>query len=201
MKKNIFTLIVAAAFVALNGFAGNDAVPFVRKMLFVGLKDGYFSSDYYTGDQIAENFAVSPEAMDEFINGAFYDAFENVAGKKNLHLTVCDERAKRITADLLYDYDGDVLYSNLSKIDEKEYRDVLQQAQAEYLLVFDQYYIKKEGYPYDNFAHIFHYSVYDASKNKVYDGHYRFTAFDLGTLPMLQKQIKKAADKCIRSIQ
>ncbi|MDR1602379.1 MAG: hypothetical protein LBS42_08130 [Tannerella sp.] len=201
MKKKVFALIIATVFGASNMYAGNDAVPAVRKILFVGLKNGYFSSDYYTGDQIAENFDVPPDAMDEFINGEFYGAFEDVAMKKNLRLTVCDEKARVVISDLQYDYDGDVLYSNLSKIDEKEYRDVLQQAQAEYLLVFDQYYIKKEVYPYDNFAHIFHYSVYDASKNKVYDGHYRFSAFDLGTLSMLQKQIKKAADKCIRSIQ
>jgi hypothetical protein len=200
MRNNLLVFVIMAAFATSNGFAGNDT-PALRKILFVGLKGCYFSSDYYTGDQIAENFDVAPDAVDEFINDEFYGAFRDVAGKKNLHLSLCDEAAAQMISSLRYDYDGDVLYSNLSDIDEQEYRSVLQRSQAEYMLVIDQYYIKKEIYPYDSFTHMIHCSVYDASKNKVYDGHYRFTAFDLGSLPLLQKQIKKAADKCIRNIR
>jgi hypothetical protein len=193
--------MLATALTAPDGRAENEkTIPSVRRILFVGLKDCYLSSDYYTGDQIAETFDVAPGTMDEVVNSEFYGAFSEAAGKRSLSLTACDDAAQEMISDLQYDYDGDVLYSNLSEIDENLYRSVLEQAQAEYMLVIDQYYIKKEIYPYDNFAHTFHYSVYDTSKNKIYDGHYRFTAFDLGTLSMLQKQMRKAADKCIRNI-
>ena len=202
MKNKFFAFVFMAAFVSLNGLAGNDADPALRGILFVGLKGCYFSSDYYTGDQIAANFDVEPDAVDEFINHEFYDAFKDGAGKKNLYLSAYnDETAAQVISSLRYAYDGDVLYSNLSDIDEKEYRNILQQAQAGYMLVIDQYYIRKEVYPYDNFTHMFHYSVYDASKNKVYDGHYHFVAFDLGALSLLQKQMRKAADKCIRNMR
>ncbi|MDR2120903.1 MAG: hypothetical protein LBP64_08555 [Tannerella sp.] len=200
MRNTFFAFVVVAAFAGLRAFAGDDTAPATRIILFAGLKGCYFSSDYYTADRIAENFGVATDATDEFINREFYNAFADAAVKQSLRLSACDDAAARLVAGLRYDYDGDVLYSNLSEIDEEEYRRVMQDAQAAYLLVIDQYYIKKEVYPYDSFTHMFHYSVYDASKARVYDGHYRFVAFDLGTLPLLQKQIRKAADKCLRSI-
>lgn len=217
MKKIVLTLwAVAALATVLHGegrerergsnpgrssAAVSTSAPANSSILFVGVKDYNVSSNYYTKDQIADHFNVPESEVEEFFNETFYTVFNEAVAKKSLRLANCDETASQIVSHLDYDYQDGVLCSDLSGVDEAEYRNTLKQSGAQYLLVCDQYYVEKVGYPYDNFAHILHYSVFNASREKVYDGRFQYAALDLGNSDLLEKQLRKAADKFLKTIR
>lgn len=202
MKKLILYLLFLL--LASNGFSygneGKSETVSNSSILFVGIKDYNLWSNYYTDDQIAENFKVKKEEVVDFFNQMFYQAFNDVASKKGFQLTTSGESVEVVCNNLIFDSKNDIVYSNISGINEKEYKTMLSELNTTLMLVLDQYYVKKEGYPYDNFSHILHYSVYDSSRNKVYDGNYQYVALDLGNSAMIQKQMRKAAGIFIKNI-
>lgn len=204
MKKMLFTLILAALAVCgrAEGREGGSApAPEASSILFVGVKPYNVSSNYYTKDQIADYLRVPESDVENHFNDLFCRAFNEIAGRRNLRITACDETTVPIAACLTYELEDDgILYSDLSITDPTEYRQALERSGAAYLLVCDQYRVQKVEYPYENFAHIFHYSVFDTAGEKIYDGRYQYAALDLGSMDMLEKQLRRAAEKFVKAV-
>jgi hypothetical protein len=206
MKKMLFTMILAGLVVC--GWAegregresGNAPAPEAASILFVGVKEYNVSSNYYTKDQIAAYFNVPECDVEKQFNELFREAFGEIAGRRNLRVTAADETAETIVSCLTYAYEDGILSSDLAITDPAEYRQALERSGAAYLLVCDQYQVRKEVHPYENFAHIFHYSVFDTTGEKVYDGKYQYAALDLGNTDMLEKQLRKAADRFVKTV-
>ena len=94
-----------------------------------------------------------------------------------------------------FQYSGDEISSDISELKNEEYSKILTSASANYMLVFDQYNVRHEGYPYNNYSNIIKFSIYDQNKNKVYEGRHQFATLDKVDLNTLKKQLKRAASK------
>lgn len=203
MKKMLFTLILTTA--ATCGWAeGNNetreatAPAEASSVLFVGVKEYNVSSNYYTKDQLAEYLSVAESEVETRFNDLFREAFGEAAGRRNLRIDACGEASSSILSNIAYESEDGVTHSALTLTDEAAR--AIENAGARYVLVCDQYRIQKVEFPYENFAHIVHYSLFDTAGAKVYDGQYQYAALDLGDTEMLARQLRRAADRFVREV-
>lgn len=64
----------------------------------------------------------------------------------------------------------------------------------------DTYELSELGYPYHNFSHVIHYSIYNESKEKIYSDSYRFATFSKMSSKDIQNQFKKLSKKILNKI-
>lgn len=210
MKKRVLLSVIVLTVFSVNSFAADkskdaaakEEVKSKNSVLFVGVQPQNLLSNCFSPAQMAENFSVAQTEVESCLNREIYTAFREAAVKANLDIATPDaQTAEGLSDRLEYEYKGDEMNCNLANLDNEEYRTVLHKFGAGYLLVVDQYYVKQEGYPYNNYSHILNYSVYDASRNKVFSDRYQFATLDMGSREQIFKQVKKAAGKFIRTIE
>lgn len=205
MNRKLLSLVVcvicsaSALFASENRTKRNDsdganaAADKKTTIVFVGIESRSLpplDRDYFEMDE-AE--------IETSLNRIMFDAFSEAMAKKKCTLIACSDEQAEIIGSGLDFVDADSQYyertSDISACDEDRFREMLAESEAQYLLVIDQYDVRKEGYPYNNFAHILRYSVYDRNKNKVFNGRHQFAMLDAVEANTLAKQSQKAAGK------
>ena len=77
---------------------------------------------------------------------------------------------------------------------------VLDNADADYLLVLNQHYLKWQDQPLRTLFHIVSYTLFDKDKNEVYRGNNFFTCMNLENPDKLRKSSRKSSSKIASTI-
>ena len=82
----------------------------------------------------------------------------------------------------------------------EELQKVLDNADADYLLVLNQHYLKWQDQPLRTLFHIVSYTLFDKDKNEVYRGNNFFTCMNLENPDKLRKSSRKSSSKIASTI-
>ena len=175
----------------------------VIRVAFLGVDINNLRSNYLGDDVIAEKFSADEDSINVAFNQDFFEALRKNGSKKGKYDFVycCHTNNKNFLDRITYKEEGDEMYSDISEITQEDFNAVIDNAHADFMVLIDQYYIKKEGYPYHNYSHIINYSVFNKDKIKVSKGCYRFTSIEMEKLDDYSKQFMKAADKLVAKIE
>ncbi len=192
-------LLVAQATFLWGKKGGNDNLQPSTQVLIIGLHDNV-KSNYYVKDMIAEETGIQPDSIDKQYN---HIIAQNIAEASS------NDQCKFIPASHNYDGmiekievtgEGEDCASSLSKISVEELQTALDQAQANYLLVLNQHYLKWQGQPMHTVFHMISYTLYDKNKKEVYSGNQYFTTMELEKPEKMKQVSKKSSSRIASSI-
>jgi hypothetical protein len=178
---------------------GKDAAAGVQRIAFLGIGNDNLHSNYFSDETIAQRMNVPEDSINEAFNRIFFETLSRASlkdGKTNM-VYCCPEEGQAIRESVKYTMSGDEMESDLSAVPQGELNGFLKKTSTAYVMLVDQYYIKREGYPYHNVSHIINYSVYDGSKKVVFRGRHRFSSLDMDDLGRYSKQFSKIAGKLL----
>ena len=185
-KIRIFTVMffLAVASIAANAKESKKEGDnyHAKQILIVGLHDNVKSNYFYNG-MIAENIAASV---------------------KNGDCKFIPANATQVTGQVLNEIkvngESEDCYSDLSAVPTEELQKVLDNADADYLLVLNQHYLKWQDQPLRTLFHIVSYTLFDKDKNEVYRGNNFFTCMNLENPDKLRKSSRKSSSKIASTI-
>ena len=182
-KIRIFTVMffLAVASIAANAKESKKEGDnyHAKQILIVGLHDNVKSNYFYNG-MIAEETGMNGDC--KFIPA----------------------NATQVTGQVLNEIkvngESEDCYSDLSAVPTEELQKVLDNADADYLLVLNQHYLKWQDQPLRTLFHIVSYTLFDKDKNEVYRGNNFFTCMNLENPDKLRKSSRKSSSKIASSI-
>ena len=201
-KIRIFTVMffLAVASIAANAKESKKEGDnyHAKQILIVGLHDNVKSNYFYNG-MIAEETGMKADSIDQTYNTIIA---ENIAATvKNGDSKFIPANATQETGQVLKENKVIVVcYSDLSAVPTDEVLNVLDIADADYLLVLNQHYLKWQDQPLRTLFHIVSYTLFDKDKNEVYRGNNFFTCMNLENPDKLRKSSRKSSSKIASSI-
>ena len=192
-KIRIFTVMffLAVASIAANAKESKKEGDnyHAKQILIVGLHDNVKSNYFYNG-MIAEETGMKADSIDQTYNTIIA---ENIAASvKNGDCKFIPANATQVT--------GQVLNEIKVNGESEDLQKVLDNADADYLLVLNQHYLKWQDQPLRTLFHIVSYTLFDKDKNEVYRGNNFFTCMNLENPDKLRKSSRKSSSKIASSI-
>ena len=192
-KIRIFTVMffLAVASIAANAKESKKEGDnyHAKQILIVGLHDNVKSNYFYNG-MIAEETGMKADSIDQTYNTIIA---ENIAASvKNGDCKFIPANATQVT--------GQVLNEIKVNGENEELQKVLDNADADYLLVLNQHYLKWQDQPLRTLFHIVSYTLFDKDKNEVYRGNNFFTCMNLENPDKLRKSSRKSSSKIASTI-
>lgn len=197
----LFTLAVMT--IAGNAKAGEreNNNYHAKQILIVGLHDNVKSNYFYNG-MIAEETGMKADSIDQTYNNIIA---ENIASAiKNSDCKFIPAQANQVSGQVLNEIkvngESEDCYSDLSGVSTDELQKVLDKADADYLLVLNQHYLKWQDQPLRTLFHIVSYTLFDKDKKEICRGNNFFTCMNLEKPDKLKKSSKKSSSKIASSI-
>lgn len=171
-KIRIFTVMffLAVASIAANAKESKKEGDnyHAKQILIVGLHDNVKSNYFYNG-MIAEETGMKADSIDQTYNTIIA---ENIAASvKNGDCKFIPANATQVTGQVLNEIkvngESEDCYSDLSAVPTEKLQKVLDNADADYLLVLNQHYLKWQDQPLRTLFHIVSYTLFDKDKNEV----------------------------------
>jgi hypothetical protein len=181
---------------------GKEADASVRRIAFVGVGAGNLHSNYFSDDMIAGKMNVPEDSINETFNRHFYEILNEACleEKKPDVVYCCFDDSKTILESVAYNRKGDEMESDFSGVPQELLNGFFEKTSTGCLVLIDQYYIKKEGYPYHNISHIITCSAYDRNGEVIFRGRHRFSSLDMEDFDQYAKQFSKIAHKLLAKI-
>ena len=204
-KIRIFTVMffLAVASIAANAKESKKEGDnyHAKQILIVGLHDNVKSNYFYNG-MIAEETGMKADSIDQTYNTIIA---ENIAASvKNGDCKFIPANATQVTGQVLNEIkvngESEDCSSDLSAVPTEELQKVLDNADADYLLVLNQHYLKWQDQPLRTLFHIVSYTLFDKDKNEVYRGNNFFTCMNLENPDKLRKSSRKSSSKIASTI-
>ena len=172
-----------------------------KQVLIVGLKDNVRSNYFYKG-MIAEETGMQADSVDFVYN---HIIAENIAGNtksKAYKFVLANEDS--IPADFFEEVkineNEEECASDLSSVPLDEMRKIMNDADADYLLVLNQHYLKWQDQPLRTLFHIVSYSLFDKDKKEIITGNNFFTCMNLEEPNKIRKMSKKSSVKIASNV-
>jgi hypothetical protein len=152
----------------------------MTKVLIIGFRDNV-KSNYYYNEVIARETGMQIDSIDHLYNAIIarniarstaYDRCQFISGT---HDQVYDRLAEKIAVK----GEGESCVSDLSGLSPGELQEVLEYADAQYLLVLNQHYLKWQYEPMRTVFHMVSYTLYDKDKKTIHTGSQYFTSMNL----------------------
>ena len=192
----LFTLAVMT--IAGNAKAGEreNNNYHAKQILIVGLHDNVKSNYFYNG-MIAEETGMKADSIDQTYNNIIA---ENIASAiKNSDCKFIPAQANQVSGQVLNEIkvngESEDCYSDLFGVSTDELQKVLDKADADYLLVLNQHYLKWQDQPLRTLFHIVSYTLFDKDKKEICRGNNFFTCMNLEKPDKLKKSSKKSSSK------
>jgi hypothetical protein len=171
------------------------------RILIVGLEDNV-KSNYFYNQLIAEETGMKADLIDAEYNSIIS---ENIAsGCRNSDYAFIPASANIIDGRILNEIkvlgESDESYSDISSLCGEELKAALEKANADYLLVLNQHYLKWEERPLRTLFHIVSYSLYDKNKNQIHNGNNFFTSMSLENPDRIRKISRKSTSKIASAV-
>lgn len=172
-----------------------------KQVLIVGLKDNVRSNYFYKG-MIAEETGMQADSVDFIYN---HIIAENIAGNtKNKACKFVLANENSIPADFFEEVkineNEEECASDLSSVPLDEMRKIMNDADADYLLVLNQHYLKWQDQPLRTLFHIVSYSLFDKDKKEIITGNNFFTCMNLEEPNKIRKMSKKSSVKIASNV-
>lgn len=204
VKSIVLGLFVMASVVAVKaeeagrGASGKNNA--VVKVLVVGLDN--VNSNYFPESMITEETGIPEDSIGETYNRIITD---------NIILANKDKGVAFISSENISDADqllGNVVvkgeneesYADVEHIDHKNYQQLMDEAQADYVLFLNQHYLKWQEKPLRTLFHFVSYSLYDKNQREVTKGNNYFTCMNLEKADRLTKASRKSSSKIASAI-
>ncbi len=204
VKSIVLGLFVMASVVAVKaeeavkGASGKNNA--VVKVLVVGLDN--VNSNYFPESMITEETGIPEDSIGETYNRIITD---------NIILANKDKGVAFISSENISDADqllGNVVvkgeneerYADVEQIDHKNYQQLMDEAQADYVLFLNQHYLKWQEKPLRTLFHFVSYSLYDKNQQEVTKGNNYFTCMNLEKTDRLTKASRKSSSKIASAI-
>jgi hypothetical protein len=176
---------------------GKEAV----QILIMGVRDNV-KSNFYDEDVISKETGIKIDSIDNKFNSIIAN---NIAGA--LPNSSCKFIAPsdgtlpaEITEKIEVEGDGENCISHMDKLSEMELKKTLGDAKADYLLVLNQHYLKRQEKPMRTVFHIVSYTLYDQNKKEVLTGHQYFTSMKLESSDKMKQMSRKSTSKIASSV-
>ena len=172
-----------------------------KHVLMLGLNDNV-KSNYFSKLTITEETGVKDGMIDREYNAIIMENIMASANSSCIFTPVSAEEASvnKWMGLIKVNGEGDECYSDVSLVPNDEYRNVLDVAGAEYLLVLNQHYLKWQDKPMITLFHIVSYTLFDKEKNEVYRGNSYFTSMNIEKSDKLRKISGKTSSRIASSV-
>jgi hypothetical protein len=173
-----------------------------QRIAFLGVGIDNLRSNYFSDEIIAGKMNVPEDSINETFNRHFYELLHDACLKSRKPNIVycCFDEGRTILESVTYSNKGDEMESDLSGVPQELLNGFFEKTSTGRLMLIDQYYIKKEGYPYHNVSHIITYSVYDRNRAVIFRGRHQFSSLDMEDFDNYTKQFSKIAQKLLAKI-
>lgn len=205
--KNFIQIILCIAVIcgnttfsqAKDGLKNEDGKGIISKqILIIGLNDN-IKSNYFYDEMIAEESGIKQDSLNIKYNNIITDNISSCS-KYKYFLSTNTFQYSKIIEKIKTKGEDEEKYSDISSIQTSELQSMLNQENAEYLLVLNQHYLKWQETPYRTIFHFISYSLFDKNKKEIYRGNNYFTCVNLGDAEQIKKMSKKCSAKIAESV-
>ncbi len=201
---NVLMQILLFSIVPVISWCKKGASPASGKepvqILILGLKDNV-KSNYYVKDMISEETGIWVDSIDLQFNHIIAHNIENFTDKSTCVFIRPDtERFASICNKISVSGEGENSSSDLSHVSREDLQEVLDQADADYLLVLNQHYLKWQEEPMRTVFHIVSYTLYNKDKERVYSGNQYFTSMKLENADKIKQLSRKSATRIASAV-
>lgn len=179
---------------------GNNNITSGKHILMLGLTDNV-RSNFFSKLMITEEMGVNEDMIDKEYNSIIMENIMTSANGTCKFIPVCAETsAPEWISMIRVEGEADKCYSDVSMVPSDDYRNVLDMAGAEYLLVLNQHYLKLQEKPMLTLFHIVSYTLFDKDQNEVYRGSGYFTSINPERPDKLKKISVKTSSRIASTI-
>lgn len=170
------------------------------KVLVVGLD--HVSSNYFPESMITEETGIPEDSIGETYNRIITDNI--IQANRSKEFTFISSENFSNTAELLGEVkmsgENEESYADVEQIDHKNYKQLMDEANADYVLFLNQHYLKWQEKPLRTLFHFVSYSLYDKNQQEVTKGNNYFTCMNLEKADKLSKASRKSSSKIASTI-
>ncbi len=203
----IITAMVLFSVVAFSAYSKDfedvsrkkNAMP---KVLVLGLNDNV-NSNYFPDVMITEETGIPTDSIDIVFNKTIADNIAEAANKVGGHTFVssfgkCD--AGVVVNEIKLNGSEEEIYADLSDVENSSLEKMLTEADADYLLILNQHYLKWQEQPMRTMFYFVSYSLFDKNKNEITRGNNYFTCMKPEGTERLRKSSKKSSTKIASAV-
>ena len=173
----------------------------VKKSLVVGLPDNV-GSNFFPLSMIAEETGLPEDSIDYVYNRAVADNI--VRANKDRRYQFLRVEGPSVSGWMervsVKGEDEEAQYADLSQVDEAAYRQWMDTADADYVLLLNRHYLKWQEKPLRTLFHITSYSLYDNRHREVARGNHYFTSMALDNREQLEKDSRKTSSRIAQNV-
>ena len=205
VKSIILGLFAMASITAVQAEeAGKEAAGKANatsvKVLVVGLDN--VSSNYFPESMITEETGIPEDSIGDTYNRIITDNI--IQTNKSKEFTFISSENFSDTEQLLVEVkmsgENEESYADVEQIDHKNYKQLMDEAHADYVLFLNQHYLKWQEKPLRTLFHFVSYSLYDKNQQEVTKGNNYFTCMNLEKADKLSKASRKSSSKIASTI-
>lgn len=170
-----------------------------KRVLVIGLEDNV-RSNYFYDKLIAEETGIEEEMIDQEYNSIIAENIASTSNKQNIKFITTPSKNNGLVGKIKISGEEEECSADISELPAEQLKETLEDADAEYLLVINQHYLKWEERPLRTLFHIVSYSLFDKNKKEIYHGNNYFTSMNLETPEKLRKTSRKSSSKIASAI-
>lgn len=172
-----------------------------KQVLVVGLHDNVKSNYFYNG-LIAEETGIKADSIVPTYNRIIAENIAEASKENGYRFIPAGETqvSGQVLNEIKVNGESEESYADLSAVSTDEFRKVLDNADADYMLVLNQHYLKWQEQPLRTLFHIVSYTVFDKNKKEVCRGNNYFTCMNLENADKMRKVSRKSSSKIASSI-
>lgn len=171
-------------------------------VLIIGLNDNVKSNYFYEG-MIAEETGINEDSISAIYNRILAENITKAAAKKNkltMNTLMPGAENDQLVSEIKVVGEDEKCQSDLSQVSDEEWKETLDKAQVEYVLVLNQHYLKWQEEQLHTLFHFVCFSLFDENKKEIYHGNSYFTSMNLITPQEMEKTCQKSAVKIANNI-
>lgn len=192
------SVMVVKAEEAGKGASGKNNA--VVKVLVVGLDN--VNSNYFPESMITEETGIPEDSIGETYNRIITDNIIQANKDKGVAFISSENisDADQLLGNVVVNGENEESYADVEQIDHKNYQQLMDEAQADYVLFLNQHYLKWQEKPLRTLFHFVSYSLYDKNQQEVTKGNNYFTCMNLEKADRLTKASRKSSSKIASAI-
>lgn len=169
----------------------------LKKILILGLNDN-IKSDYYYKELIAEESGIPADSLELVFN----NTIANNIAQSRIDFTTPQESGTcaEVINSIRVKGEQENCTSDLSRVDDQCFNTLLKNAGADYVLILNRHYLKKQEEPFNTLFYFVSYSLYNKDKQELLNSSNYFTTMRIESAEAMKKASRKSADKIATSI-
>lgn len=173
-----------------------------KGVLIIGLNNNVKSNYFYNG-MIAEETGIHADSISAIYNRILAVNIAKAAAKKKkiaVNISMLGAKSDHLVSEIKVVGEDEDCQSDLSQVTDEEWKKTLDKAQADYVLVLNQHYLKWQEEQLRTLFHIVSFSLFDENKKEIYHGNSYFTSAKLITTQEMEKSSQKSALKIANNV-